>query len=159
MSLAPLSQNKLLSPCDSHLPSPSLPNTGHRKSPGVRGREVTTTPHPSVILSLRGKSCQQHHTHTLRNVEGKTCGGGTYLGYFLCGIMGRISRSSLDSGSSSRAKRSEGRRQREEEIPMCRGVYRCSPLTCGRGGPIRPTQTNGLPVQRSGSACVLSVSR
>lgn len=42
VSLALLSQNKL----------PSLPNTGHRKSPGVRGQEVTQpTPTPSLCDS------------------------------------------------------------------------------------------------------------
>lgn len=76
VSLALLSQNKLLSPCDSHLLSPSPISLKHRTQEepwGQRSRGHPNHPHPSpcVILSLRGKSCQQHHTQTLRNEEEK----------------------------------------------------------------------------------------
>lgn len=97
-----LSLNKLHSPVTHISPLSNI----DQEEPGVRGREATT-PDPSVMLSFRGKSCQQHRTHA----QSETWK--TYLGYFLCGIMGRISKSSLDSGRSSCVKRSE-RREEEE---------------------------------------------
>lgn len=147
-----LSQNKLHSPATDISP---LSNTD-QEEPRVRGQEATT-PDPSVMLSLRGKSCQPHDTHAHSETWK------TYLGYFLCGIMGRISKSILDSGRSSCVKRSETRGEEESRggerrrlgVPVHSTPW--FPHTCGHGGSNRPTQTNWLPFQLPGSVRVRAV--
>lgn len=149
-----LSQNKLHCPATDisplHLPSVQRrPGRAQGQRSGGHDPWPLCDAEPSwEIMSATS------HTRTLRNMQKKT-----YLGYFLCGIMGRISKSSLDSGRSSCVKRSETRGAERRRLGASVHSTPCFPRTCGHGGSKRPTQINWLPFPRPGSACVRVVLR